>query len=66
VRQAKLLLSEKRVNIKAIAYTLGFKDAGSFRRAFLTWTGTSASAWHEQAARRLRPAPAADAQLNAV
>ena len=34
IRHAKLLLREKRPNIKAIAYMLGFKDVGSFRRAF--------------------------------
>jgi AraC-like DNA-binding protein len=50
VRQAKVLLSEKRVNIKNVAYMLGFKDTGSFRRAFLNWTGCSVGAWREQAA----------------
>jgi AraC-like DNA-binding protein len=49
IRQAKLLLSERRANIKSVAYMLGFKDAGSFRRAFLSWTGISAGAWQQQA-----------------
>lgn len=50
-RHAKLLLQrEKRPNIKAIAYILGFKDAGSFRRAFRSWTGQSVGAWQEVAA----------------
>ena len=34
-----LLLREKKPNIKAIAFMLGFKDVGSFRRAFRGWTG---------------------------
>jgi AraC-like DNA-binding protein len=67
VRQAKLLLSEKRVNIKSVAYVLGFKDAGSFRRAFYSWTGTSAGAWQQQvASRRVRPAIAADARASVI
>jgi AraC-like DNA-binding protein len=55
IRHAKLLLSEKRPNIKAIAYMLGFKDVGSFRRAFLSWTGTPAGVWQQTAASRGRP-----------
>jgi AraC-like DNA-binding protein len=44
-RQAESLLLEGRFNIKTIAYMLGFKDAGSFRRAFHDWTGRSISEW---------------------
>jgi AraC-like DNA-binding protein len=51
IRHAKLLLREKRPNIKAIAYMLGFKDVGSFRRAFLSWTGESAGAWQSASGR---------------
>jgi AraC-like DNA-binding protein len=45
VRHAMLLLREKKPNIKAIAYMLGFKDVGSFRRAFRGWTGKSVGSW---------------------
>jgi AraC-like DNA-binding protein len=54
IRHAKLLLREKRPNIKAIAYMLGFKDVGSFRRAFRSWTGESVSTWQQAAAGRAR------------
>lgn len=30
---------------------LGFKDVGSFRRAFLSWTGESAGAWQTASCR---------------
>lgn len=43
MRHAKVLLGEGRMNIKTIAFTLGFKDVGSFRRAFQEWTGQSIS-----------------------
>jgi AraC-like DNA-binding protein len=49
VREAKLLLADKRASIKTIAYTLGFKDTGSFRRAFLSWTGKTVGAWQRDA-----------------
>lgn len=52
VRHAKLLLREKRPNIKAIAHLLGFKDAGSFRRAFREWTGKSVGEWQHGATGR--------------
>lgn len=52
IRHAKMLLREKRPNIKAIAYILGFKDAGSFRRAFREWTGESVGSWQEFASAR--------------
>jgi AraC-like DNA-binding protein len=55
---AKLLLREKRPNIKAIAYMLGFKDVGSFRRAFRGWTGKSVGAWQQAASGRARPSSA--------
>jgi AraC-like DNA-binding protein len=45
LRQAKVLLREKRPVIKDVAYRLGFKDVGSFRRAFHSWTGKSVGAW---------------------
>jgi AraC-like DNA-binding protein len=45
LRQAKMLLRERRPVIKDIAYRLGFKDAGSFRRAFHSWTGKSVGTW---------------------
>jgi AraC-like DNA-binding protein len=55
MRHAKLLLQrEKRPNIKAIAYVLGFKDVGSFRRAFRDWTGTSVGAWQQAACGQAR------------
>lgn len=52
MRHAKLLLREKRPNIKAIAYMLGFKDVGSFRRAFREWTGNSVGEWQQTAGGR--------------
>jgi AraC-like DNA-binding protein len=55
VRHAKLLLQrQKRPNIKAIAYILGFKDVGSFRRAFRSWTGKSVGAWQQAASGHVR------------
>jgi len=56
IRHAKLLLREKRPNIKAIAYMLGFKDAGSFRRAFREWTGESVGDWLRAASGRAKSA----------
>lgn len=47
VRHAKILLGEKRANIKTIAFMLGFKDVGSFRRAFRQWTGESVGNWQK-------------------
>jgi AraC-like DNA-binding protein len=44
-RQAKVLLRERRPNVKDVAYRLGFKDVGSFRRAFHAWTGKTVRAW---------------------
>jgi AraC-like DNA-binding protein len=54
ILHAKLLLREKRPNIKAIAYMLGFKDVSSFRRAFRGWTGTSVGAWQKAASGHVR------------
>jgi AraC-like DNA-binding protein len=48
LRQAKMLLREKRPVIKDVAYQLGFKDVGSFRRAFHSWTGKSVGAWQRE------------------
>jgi AraC-like DNA-binding protein len=48
LRQAKVLLREKRPVIKDVAYQLGFKDVGSFRRAFHSWTGKSVGAWQRE------------------
>jgi AraC-like DNA-binding protein len=48
LRQAKVLLREKRPVIKDVAYRLGFKDVGSFRRAFHSWTGKSVGAWQRE------------------
>lgn len=39
------LLEENSANLKTIAYTLGFEDVGSFRRAFHLWTGQSIGEW---------------------
>jgi AraC-like DNA-binding protein len=63
MRHAKLLLREKRPNIKAIAYMLGFKDVGSFRRAFRGWTGKSVGAWQQTASGRVRPPDAHESRL---
>lgn len=63
IRHAKLLLREKRPNIKAIAYMLGFKDVGSFRRAFRTWTGESVGAWQQASSGRTRSPIANDDRL---
>jgi AraC-like DNA-binding protein len=63
VRQAKLLLREKRTSIKTIAYILGFKDVGSFRRAFLSWTGKTVGAWQRDAFSYTRPMAAAEPEL---
>jgi AraC-like DNA-binding protein len=60
---AKLLLREKRPNIKAIAYMLGFKDVGSFRRAFRGWTGQSVGAWQKTVTAQSRSSPAAENRL---
>jgi len=65
IRHAKLLLREKRPNIKAIACMLGFKDAGSFQRAILSWTGKSAGAWQQTAPGSVRPASADEFGLGA-
>jgi AraC-like DNA-binding protein len=46
MRHAISLLEDGHVNIKTIAHLLGFKDVGSFRRAFAEWTGKSAGRWH--------------------
>jgi AraC-like DNA-binding protein len=48
MRQAKVLLRERRPNIKDVAYRLGFKDVSSFRRAFHAWTGKSVRAWQRE------------------
>jgi AraC-like DNA-binding protein len=63
MRHAKLLLREKRPNIKAIAYMLGFKDVGSFRRAFRNWTGESVGAWQHAASGRIRASSANDERV---
>jgi AraC-like DNA-binding protein len=46
-RHAMELLKGFRPNIKEIAFTLGFRDVGSFRRAFLQWTGRSIGDWQK-------------------
>jgi len=53
MQQAKLLLRERRPNVKDIAYRLGFKDVGSFRRAFHAWTGKTVGAWQQDSASRM-------------
>jgi AraC-like DNA-binding protein len=58
MRHAMLLLREKRPNVKAIAYMLGFKDVGSFRRAFRGWTGKSLGSWQRAVSSQSRHAPA--------
>ena len=45
--QAMALLKGLRPNIKEIAFILGFRDVGSFRRAFLQWTGRSIGDWQK-------------------
>jgi AraC-like DNA-binding protein len=45
IRHAMALLEERRTNIKGIAFMLGFKDVGSFRRAFHEWTGQAIGEW---------------------
>ncbi len=45
MRHAFSLLGENRSNIKTIAFILGFRDVGSFRRAFQDWTGQSIGEW---------------------
>ena len=60
IRHAKMLLRETRPNIKAIAYILGFKDAGSFRRAFREWTGESVGSWQQSASARTQPSSVSD------
>jgi AraC-like DNA-binding protein len=63
MRHAKLLLREKRPNIKAIAFMLGFKDVGSFRRAFRGWTGNSVGAWQQAASAQPRGSTTAENRL---
>lgn len=36
------------IEVKVIAYRLGYQDTGSFRRAFRQWTGVSPSRWQKQ------------------
>lgn len=56
-RHAFILLEEKSANLKAIAYTLGFNDVGSFRRAFHQWTGQSITEWQSRSEpKSLQPA----------
>jgi len=55
VKQSKILLRENRPVIKDIAYRLGFKDVGSFRRAFRSWTGKSIGAWQQATSTRVLP-----------
>lgn len=62
-RQAESLLMEGRFNIKTIAYMLGFKDAGSFRRAFHDWTGRSISEWMAVRTHGERRRDARDAEM---
>jgi AraC-like DNA-binding protein len=45
MRHARMLLQEGQANIKTIAYMLGFKDVGSFRRVFHQWTGQPVGQW---------------------
>jgi AraC-like DNA-binding protein len=42
---------------------LGFKDVGSFRRAFRGWTGKSVGAWQQAAAGRGRSTSDSESQL---
>jgi len=44
-RRAFALLREGRSNAKSIAHLLGFRDVGSFRRAFHEWTGMPVGEW---------------------
>lgn len=43
--QAKVLLGEQLMDVKNIAFALGFQDVSSFRRAFREWTGQTVTAW---------------------
>ncbi|QIB66833.1 helix-turn-helix domain-containing protein [Kineobactrum salinum] len=45
MRHAIALLMEDRSNVKTIAFSLGFRDVSSFRRAFRIWTGLSIGEW---------------------
>jgi AraC-like DNA-binding protein len=44
-RHATILLRERRLETKDIAFVLGFQDVGSFRRAFQRWTGCAVGEW---------------------
>ncbi|MCJ2189105.1 AraC family transcriptional regulator [Novosphingobium beihaiensis] len=69
LKRAKVLLREDLNNVKTIAHLLGFKDAGSFRRAFHGWTGLSIGEWQASQAmdadgwRRLPGAPESRLQV---
>ena len=63
MRQAMLLLGEDRMNIKTIAYLLGYRDVSSFRRAFQDWTGQSVGQWQASKARAGSPAGRASAPV---
>lgn len=66
LKRACVLLAEDRNNVKTIAHLLGFKDAGSFRRAFHGWTGRSIGEWQAaQAAKSMYWRPAAQAAESA-
>ncbi|MDX1431010.1 MAG: helix-turn-helix transcriptional regulator [Gammaproteobacteria bacterium] len=52
--QAVLLVSHGRISMGEVAATLGYRDAGSFTRAFRRWTGESPYRYR----RLCRPGPA--------
>ena len=43
--RAKALIGEQLMDVKNIAFALGFRDVSSFRRAFREWTGQTVTAW---------------------
>lgn len=59
IRHAANLLKKNNHNIKATAYTLGFTDVGSFRRAFHDWTGQSLAEWFSNGNGTINPDTAA-------
>ncbi len=47
-KQALRYLSDKRINLKQVAYLLGYSDQAAFNHAFRRWTGSSPSAYRQK------------------